>query len=732
MARSTTVSRRLVVSGAAALAGFGLLGGLSGTAAADYAQARHIAQQRLLPAASLQPKAYPNAAVGVIGHGWGHGYGMGQWGALGYALGGESYTWILAHYYGGTTFGTVPDIPLRVVITGNDGKDTIITSESPFHVDSFPVPAGEGVLIRLQPSGTFAVYSGSSCGGPWNLSSPLETAVAPVVAPGPVSGTGGSGSGGSGTGVSTTTTTTSGSATGTTPTTSSTTSTSTTVSTASSTTTTLPGGGGDLPANQLLQLCRTTTNEYLRGEIETASYQGSQRTLNVVRVEDYLQGVVPSESPSYWGKLGSPGPQGEPEGFQELEAQAVAARSYALSDLGRYGFADICDSTECQVYGGASAESTLGNLAVADTAGQVVDINGSPAYAEFSSSTGGFTSGGSFTAVPDAGDSVCVPSACNPRHTWTASIPVSQIESAFPGIGTLDSIAVTQRDGNGDFGGRALQVTLTGDSGSAALTGNEFEADFGLDSNFFAFTGTPSGGDSGYWLVDSQGKVFAYGSSAFDGEVPAGAASGAVVGLVASPGGGGYWVTDQGGNVDTYGSAEYFGSTDQLTANEPPGGHNSVTPAHPIVGIAATADGKGYWLVASDGGVFTFGDAGFFGSASQLNPATPPGGTNGITLNKPVVGIAATADGKGYWLVASDGGVFTFGDAGFYGSLPGEAVYSTATGIAPSADGRGYDVVTANGEVHAFGDAPLLGDLSTPDPGYTSGTIVGMTMKAGG
>jgi len=77
----------------------------------------------------------------------------------------------------------------------------------------------------------------------------------------------------------------------------------------------------------------------------------------------------------------------------------------------------------------------------------------------------------------------------------------------------------------------------------------------------------------------------------------------------------------------------------------------------PIVGKAATADGKGYWLVASDGGIFAFGDAGFFGS------------TGALALNRPIVGMAATADGKGYWLVASDGGIFAFGDAAFYGSI---------------------------------------------------------------
>ena len=75
--------------------------------------------------------------------------------------------------------------------------------------------------------------------------------------------------------------------------------------------------------------------------------------------------------------------------------------------------------------------------------------------------------------------------------------------------------------------------------------------------------------------------------------------------------------------------------------------------------MAATPDGGGYWLVASDGGVFSYGDARFYGSAG------------GSPLNKPVVGMAATPDGGGYWLVASDGGVFSYGDAGFYGSAGG-------------------------------------------------------------
>jgi hypothetical protein len=78
--------------------------------------------------------------------------------------------------------------------------------------------------------------------------------------------------------------------------------------------------------------------------------------------------------------------------------------------------------------------------------------------------------------------------------------------------------------------------------------------------------------------------------------------------------------------------------------------------------MAGSPDGKGYWLVASDGGIFTFGDATYFGS------------TGAIHLNQPIVGMAATPDGAGYWLVASDGGIFTFGDAPFLGSTGGQVL----------------------------------------------------------
>jgi len=90
----------------------------------------------------------------------------------------------------------------------------------------------------------------------------------------------------------------------------------------------------------------------------------------------------------------------------------------------------------------------------------------------------------------------------------------------------------------------------------------------------------------------------------------------------------------------------------------------------PVVGMAATPDGKGYWEVASDGGIFSFGDAQFYGSMG------------GHPLNKPIVGMATTPDGKGYWEVASDGGIFSFGDAQFYGSMGGHPLNKPIVGMA--------------------------------------------------
>jgi hypothetical protein len=176
------------------------------------------------------------------------------------------------------------------------------------------------------------------------------------------------------------------------------------------------------------------------------------------------------------------------------------------------------------------------------------------------------------------------------------------------------------------------------------------------------------------------------------------------VGLAATPDGRGYWLASADGGVFPFGDASF---------------HNSMagTPlARPVVGIAATPDGGGYWLVASDGGIFSFGDARFYGSMG------------GHPLARPVVGIQPTPDGHGYWLVASDGGVFSFGDARFYGSMGGQWLNRPVVGMRTTPDGHGYWLVASDGGIFSFGDAhfhgstgamrlarPVVGMTATPD-----------------
>ena len=114
--------------------------------------------------------------------------------------------------------------------------------------------------------------------------------------------------------------------------------------------------------------------------------------------------------------------------------------------------------------------------------------------------------------------------------------------------------------------------------------------------------------------------------------------------------------------------------------------------------------------MAADGGLFAFGDAGYHGSIPGLGIA--PAGSPGPAphLNAPIVGMVPSVDGRGYFMVASDGGVFAFGDAAFEGSCPGIGGCSgAAVAVVPDASGHGYWLVTQTGNVYPFGDAPRLG-----------------------
>jgi hypothetical protein len=172
-----------------------------------------------------------------------------------------------------------------------------------------------------------------------------------------------------------------------------------------------------------------------------------------------------------------------------------------------------------------------------------------------------------------------------------------------------------------------------------------------------------------------------------------------IVGMAATPDGGGYWEVAADGGVFAFGDAGFYGSMGGKPLNAP------------VVGIAATRDGRGYWEAAADGGVFAFGDAGFSGSLG------------GRPMNNPVTAITPSPDSKGYWLAGSDGGVFAFGDAGFYGSMAGKTLAGAVDGITATPSGGGYWLVAVDGGIFAFGNAAFDGRASYTPPAPASSAV---------
>jgi arylsulfatase A-like enzyme len=181
--------------------------------------------------------------------------------------------------------------------------------------------------------------------------------------------------------------------------------------------------------------------------------------------------------------------------------------------------------------------------------------------------------------------------------------------------------------------------------------------------------------------------------------------------MTATPSGHGYWMVASDGGIFSFGDAAFHGSTGAIKLNKP------------IVGMTATPSGHGYWMVASDGGIFSFGDAAFHGS------------TGGLVLRQPIVGMASTRSGNGYWLVAADGGVLAYGDAGYFGAATGKAGGHPVVAMTTTPTGLGYWEVTDDGQSFGFGDAgattsvhtenPVVGAAALPAdvaPGLVSGT----------
>ncbi len=439
--------------------------------------------------------AAPNDIVAVVldGTGNGHGRGMSQWGAYGYAVDhGWDWNQILAHYYGGTEASTVPSGQrIRVRLTDLDGAGTVgvVSYGSPI---SWNGNTRTSMYAQETSSGVFAVYgsTGRSCPGASTLSVPsgnpsittgssnstavtqiqqfLQTYQSPGIA---VDGDFGpqtfgylvdwqdaqsltidgiwnpedaaraqaiidadSGAtftllGSETTGVGNPVTFT-----------------------------TADGDNSAIAPDQTIGLCepdRTLT--HYRGSIDVLSTSSGNRVVNDVKVEDYVRGVLPKEISALWANAGGGA------GANAVRAQAVAARSYGLQQARSYyydgsstRYATTCDTTSCQVYGGAARRSTASGSSTSvehslTDAAAVATVNvvrrwptghakaGQLVSTEFSASNGPRTAGGEFPAVDDIGDDT-VP---NPNHRWTRVIDADSLESKY-GLGQITSATMTE------------------------------------------------------------------------------------------------------------------------------------------------------------------------------------------------------------------------------------------------------------------------------------------------
>lgn len=379
----------------------------------------------LLVTAGVTPVGAAGEVI-ITGYGWGHGRGLSQWGALGYAV---NYGWsagqIVDHYYRGTVAGQAGDPTIGVELLGLGGRDLIATAPN-LTVNGALVPGGF-VLVRRNADGNFSAFSSTGCGGPWGAWN---------------------GSLASGTVVS---------------------------SSAPSTD----------PANHV-QVCEAGQVRGYRGYLQMINTGSSSAVVNGVPLEDYLRGVVPRESPAGWAS------QGGGRGAQALQAQAIAARSYAIA-APRSGYATTCDTTTCQVYGGeytrpqasssrTSLEDPRTDAAIAATAGVVrKNSAGAVSRTEFSSSSGGWTAGGVFPAVEDLGDAI----SGNPNRNWSVTLDPGDLGQRL-GTARVTNIRVTQRNGLGAEGGRVQQVVVDTDNGSRTFTGVQFRSLAGLKSDWFS------------------------------------------------------------------------------------------------------------------------------------------------------------------------------------------------------------------------------------------------------
>jgi stage II sporulation protein D len=355
-----------------------------------------LAVAAVAPAASAATSA---SKLYVKGDGFGHGIGMSQYGAAGYAAHGAAYQQILAHYYTGTTIGNV----------GTSENVTVLLSTGAATFGGATTIAGSTKTLTAGKS-----YTVSASNGKLALKSAGST-IGTFSPPLTVSGPG--------------------------------------------TALTLSGKGT------------------YDGSFVFTIASGRVQTVNNVPLEDYVEGVVPSEMPSGWPA-------------QALEAQAVAARTYVLTTTVSKSF-DAYSDDRSQVYGGVGVETAATNNAVAATTGQVVEYNGALAETPFFASSGGYTESDInvwgtndpwLLGVSDPYDDY----DNNPYFRWTRSFGSSaaakDLRADFRG--TLRGIRIVKRG----VSPRIVQAQVVGSRGSRTITGSQLEAVLGTPSTYMVFS----------------------------------------------------------------------------------------------------------------------------------------------------------------------------------------------------------------------------------------------------
>ena len=365
-----------------------------------------------VPAASAA--AAGPASVTLAGRGYGHGRGMSQWGAQEAAVEhGQNYRQILGFYYPGLEMGTVRG-RIRVLLTADTTDDVVVRHRS---------------LLLVRSVGT---------GKSWDLGDPAGAQRWRLTAV----------DGGTATRVSY-------------------------FDNRWHAVRRVPGAAEFAAHGRAMTLVTPSGATPYRGALRSAVAAAGRDTVNVVRLEDYLRGVLPSEVYTTWDA-------------QALQAQAVAARTYATyyrehpSDA--HPHYDLCDTTSCQVYSGLEAPAESTDAAIRATAREVLRTGGKAAFTEFSSSNGGWTVAG------DLPYQVAKQDSWDPVNPWEVTLRATTIEHAFPAIGDFQRLRVVERDGNGAWNGRVLRIRIVGSHARRTLDGLDFRLTFGLRSTWFRQT----------------------------------------------------------------------------------------------------------------------------------------------------------------------------------------------------------------------------------------------------